>query len=307
MPLSKSALSEAIGPPAVHDSAESYRAAVDRCFFGLGAHRYHNLVELLLVMRRPHLAGKLNLEQLSKVLSDGLAALDDQLIVDVAASFDDLEAVQNDLRRLVEAHRTVQAFLPVYSRYLRSAAHSRAVVAAEAARSLRAARRRVTDTERTVAETTTETERLRVARSGCEEAREVTEQRRRAVLESPAYRDAKSLVEIEERVAHDQDQLGLAERRLEAAQTAHHGAVEDLEQAQRALQQASSETSRAFDDAGAAADVAGVVFSVSRDEIASPGLGPMLRGFSARRHQDISAVRTVLSESGRASSRECGP
>jgi uncharacterized protein (TIGR02680 family) len=303
VPLSKSALSEAIGPSAIHDSAESYRAAVDRCLFGLGAHRYHNLVELLLVMRRPHLAGKLNLEQLSRVLSDGLAALDDQLIVDVAASFDDLEAVQNDLRKLVEAHRTVQAFLPVYSRYLRSAAHSRAVVAAEAVRSLRAAHRRVTDTERTVAETTAEAERLRVARSGCEEAREVTEQRRRAVLESPAYRDAKSLVEIEERVAHDQDQLGLAERRLEAAQTARQGAVEDLEQAQSALRQASSETSRAFDEAGAAADVAGVVFSVSREEIASPGLGPMLRGFSARRHQDISAVRTVLSEADRASSR----
>ena len=199
VPLSRGALTVLLGAGAVHDSAEAHRSAVDRALFGLGAHRFHNLVELLLVLRRPHLAGKLNVDLLSRLLSDGLVALDDQLIADVGASFEDLEAVQRDLRRLRDSHRIVQAFLPTYRTYLRAAARARANLAVDAHRSLRAAHRRVAQGARAVAAAAEELEGVRQARQAGEEAREVADQRRLAVLESPAYRDATSLVEVDGR------------------------------------------------------------------------------------------------------------
>src|SRR5206468_4862896 len=108
-----------------------------------------------------------------------LAALDPQLIADVAASFEDLEAVQRDLRGLQEARRTVDTFLPAYQRYLRAVARTRAITATEADRALRAARRRVTDAGRALVEADGEVERVRLARSSCDERREIAEQRRR--------------------------------------------------------------------------------------------------------------------------------
>jgi uncharacterized protein (TIGR02680 family) len=296
LPLSKAGLAQAVGPSAVYDSADSYRAAVDRALLGLGAHRYRNLVELLLVLRRPHLAGRLNLEQLSKVLSDGLAALDDRLIEDVAASFEDLDAVQDDLRRLQDAHRAVRAFLPVYRHYVRSSARTRAEAATEADRALRAARRRVAETERKVADASEEVEHLQVLRVACDEAREIADHRQRAVIESPSYRDAKSLAEVEDRVAHDEIQLGQAQTRREAAQNEHLAASKESADADEAVRQASAETTGAFDEAGAAADLAGVVWPLSRDQAGSVNLASVLRGFGGRRRQDIQDVRAALAE-----------
>ena len=225
VPLSKSGLAEEIGVDAVYDSAETYRAAVDRALFDLGPHRYRNLVELLLVLRRPHLAGKLNLEHLSKVLSDGLAALDDQLITDVAASFEDLEAVQRDLRRLQEANRTVQSFLPVYRRYLRASARIRAVAATEAAGALRAAKRRVAAAEEALAAADRDAGWIQQALSDCETGRQVAEGRQRAPAGISAYRDASSLVDVEGRAADAERATEEAESRLASAVKEHQDAV----------------------------------------------------------------------------------
>lgn len=296
VPLSRGALVDVLGTNAVPDSAEAYRAAVDRALFGLGPHRYRNLVELLLVLRRPHLAGKLNLEHLSKVLSDGLAALDDRLIVDVAASFEDLEAVQQDLRRLQEAHRTVQAFLPTYRRYLRAVAHARASAATEAERKLRAARRRVNDAERAVASADAEIERVRLARVGCDERREVAEQRQRAVLESPAYLDAKSLIEVSERAADAGRALAQAEELLASASSEADEAAAEAAAADADVREASTGVDHAFAAAGEAADLAGVGWSVARDEVESSELSRVVRGLAVRRRQDVADVRAALSE-----------
>ena len=300
VPLSKGGLTDALGASAVHDSADSYRAAVDRALFGLGAHRYRNLVELLLVLRRPHLAGKLNLEQLSHVLSDGLAALDEQLIGDVAASFDDLEAVQQDLRRLQEAHRTVEVFLPVYRRYLRAVARSRAADAVETARALRAARRRVSEAEKEMVAAADETERLRQAKLACDEDREIAEERQRAVLVSPAYRDAKSLGEIEERLVDDVAQLEQAEHRLTEAEIHRDEAVAARERADHVLRQVSAEADRAFTTVAEAADLAGVPWTLDRDELTRADLARFVRDLGARRRQDISEVRGALAQAEHA-------
>ncbi len=296
VPLSRGALVERIGAGSVHGSAEAYRAAVDRALFGLGAHRYRNLIELLLVLRRPHLAGKLNLEHLSKVLSDGLAALDDQLIADVAASFEDLDAVQRDLGRLQEAHRTVQVFLPVYRRYLRAAARTRALGATEAEGKLRAARRRVAEAEKAVTEAEGEVERVGVTRVGCDERREVAQQRQRAVLESPAYLDAKSLIEVEYRAADVERGVTQAGNRLASANREAEEAGGELAAARAAVIEASTAVDHAFAVVGEAADLAGVGWLLGRHEVESDDLPQMVHGLGLRRSHDIADIREALTE-----------
>ncbi|MBW3642358.1 MAG: TIGR02680 family protein [Actinobacteria bacterium] len=303
VPLPRGRLVEAIGAAAVHDSADAYRSAVDRALFGLGPHRYRNLVELLLVLRRPHLAGKLNLEHLSKVLSDGLAPLDDRLIADVAASFEDLEAVKDDLRRLREAHCSVEAFLPAYRRYLRATARSRATAMTETVRALRGARRRVVEAERALVEAAAEVERLRLARLDCGERREVAGQRQRAVLESPAYLDARSLAEVEERAAENERALAQADHRLAAALEEAGTAGADEHRAEVGMREASTGADLAYAATGQAADQAGVAWPLARDELEAPGLAETARGLGRRRRQDIADVRGVLRDADAAAVR----
>ncbi len=303
VPLSRGGLVEQVGAAAVHDSAEAYRAAVDRALFGLGPHRYRNLVELLLVLRRPHLAGKLNLEHLSRVVSDGLAALDDHLIADVAASFEDLEAVQRDLRRLQDAHRTVQSFLPVYRRYLRATGRVRALVTTEAERALRAARRRVGDAEKGVSAADAEVERVRLARVSCDERREIAEQRHRAVIESPAYLDAKSLVEVEGRAADADAAAGKAGERLATAEDDAEQAADDVTRAEIDARAARTGVDQAFVAVGESADQAGVAWSIAFDDLETDDLQQKVRAFGLMRRQDISDVRAALAEADAESVR----
>ena len=303
VPLSRGALVERAGATNVYDSAETYRAAVDRALFGLGSHRYRNLIELLLVLRRPHLAGKLNLEHLSKVLSDGLAALDDQLIIDVAASFDDLEAVQRDLYRLQEAHRTVQAFLPVYRRYLRATARARALAALEAERVLRSARRRVVDAEKNLETSNAAIEKVRLARIGCDERREVAEQRQRGVLESPAYLDAKSLGEVEGRASDAEVAAAGASQRLGVAEAEVARVAEEALLAESDARAASTAVGLVFAAASAAGDQAGVAWSIARDELESDDLQGTLRAFGVQRRQDVADTRAALANFDAAAAR----
>lgn len=294
VPLSRGALTVLLGAGAVHDSAEAHRSAVDRALFGLGAHRFHNLVELLLVLRRPHLAGKLNVDLLSRLLSDGLVALDDQLIADVGASFEDLEAVQRDLRRLRDSHRIVQAFLPTYRTYLRAAARARANLAVDAHRSLRAAHRRVAQGARAVAAAAEELEGVRQARQAGEEAREVADQRRLAVLESPAYRDATSLVEVDGRAVDAERAQKAAAGRLDDAVAARQESAAVLSTAEEDLTRAVGQVDRSFTAAAETADQAGVVWPLARDGVEIPDLAPTLRGVVVRRRQDLRDVRAAL-------------
>jgi uncharacterized protein (TIGR02680 family) len=217
IPRSKGQLADELGPAAVLDSAESYRDSLDWLLFGVGRHRYGNLLELLVVLRRPHLAGRLDLDRLSKALSDGLSPLDPALVVDVAASFEDLEAVQADLRRMKDAQATVDTFLPVYTGYLRAAARQRAMATVEAERAVRAAERHRAEAETRLEEDRSELGRLRDERVALARSREEVEQRQRAILESPAFRDASGLAEVEARAREAAEEAARAESRLQDA------------------------------------------------------------------------------------------
>ena len=121
-----------------------HRANVDAALFGLGVERYEAMLDLVLTLRRPMLAKDLDPALLSDTLTRGLRPLDDGLLEQVARSFDDLEAMQRDLERLVAADDAAQAFLTDYRGYLRTQAHARADAAIDADVALRTATERRT-------------------------------------------------------------------------------------------------------------------------------------------------------------------
>lgn len=295
IPLARSALIEELGSRNVFDTADAYRTAIDKALFGLGDHRYKNLLELLLVLRRPHLAGKLNLDLLSKVLSDGLAPLDDELIGSVAASFEDLEAVQRDLRRVRHAQKVVQTFLPVYRRYLRAIARARSAAAADADRATKLAERQVREAAAALDEVRDEIRRLDEATRSNANAVEIARQRHRAILDSPAYKDARSLITEEEHLISAERAERRAANALEKAETETAEATGALASAETDVRAATTALDEAFVTAATSADVAGVAWPVSRPDVeATADLRRFLDAGAMQRRADVREVRRAL-------------
>ena len=296
VPLSRGGLLDVLGPGAVFDTADAYRAALDRELFDLGPERFRNLVELLLVLRRPHLAGKLDLDRLSGALSDGLAPLDSGLVAGVAASFDDLEAVQRDLARLQDALASVETFLPTYRRYLRASAKTRAEAVLAAGRDLRAAHKHLAAAAGAAAAADTECESVRAEKARCADDREVAEQRRLAVLDSPAYRDAHSLGEARNRAAESAAVARGAGQRLRAAEESATAAAREADSAADDVRGARAALDRGFATAAAAADAAGVAWTATAADAESPDLDASLRAGAARRREDVRVVVAVRAD-----------
>jgi uncharacterized protein (TIGR02680 family) len=183
----------------VYSTAEDYRIAVDRVLFGLGTARWRTLLDLLLTLRRPHLAGKLDTDHLSFTLSSGLAELDPALIADVAHSFDDLDAMHDELDGVTGALAAVERFLPTYRAHLLGVARERAVLLVDAdqehravSTALRTSERARSDAEVAVADAIALVEANRRERDRIDAEIE-------AIQTSQAFQDAAALAEVEQR------------------------------------------------------------------------------------------------------------
>lgn len=214
VPKGQRQLTESVGPDSVFDTADDFRNAVDRALFGLGGGRYKTLVDLLLTLRRPHLAAKLDTEHLSGTLSAGLAELDPTLIDDVAHSFDDLDAMHVQLEGLTTASHAVERFLPIYRDHLLGIARQRAehLTGAHAEyahldRELATARTERTGTESELVRHTAAVEAARAARRRFDTLIDT-------IKDSPAYQSAVALAEV------DQQARLAAQRAAEAQQLA---------------------------------------------------------------------------------------
>ncbi len=295
VPLTRPQLVDELGRDAVFETAEAYRDAVDRALFGIGRDRYRNLIELVLRLRRPHLAGKLQLEELSRVLSDGLAALDPVMVADVAASFEDLEAVQRDLARLQEAEQVVAAFSEPYVHYLRTVAAGRAAETLAADRARQRCLRERARAERRVVELTEALTALSTQLEANELGEVEADARRRAQLESPAYRDATALNDL---LAHRRDaraavEAAVARRERSAEQLAH--ADQEVQRADQAHHDAAASAERHQRETAAGADRAGIAWTVRLDPPVDPAtLDAELRYGSTERRNDLAAVRVLL-------------
>ncbi|MDX6237493.1 MAG: hypothetical protein QOG10_2308 [Kribbellaceae bacterium] len=121
--LSREKLKDAVdGHGTVFDTATDYRRAVDETLFGLGAHRYEALVNLLIQLRQPQLTKKPDEKLLSRALTEALPPLDPALLSTVADAFRGLDEERETLRGLAEARVAADAFLGHYRRYARVAA-----------------------------------------------------------------------------------------------------------------------------------------------------------------------------------------
>ena len=198
-------------------SAEEYRAVVDRELFGVGPVRYRKLVDLLLVLRRPHLAGKLDPDNVSGTLSAGLAALDPSLITDVARSFDDLEATQQELHDVRTSLAVLERFLPVYVDHLVHHVRRRAAEVVSAHNELRRLRseRSTAEAERVATDETVRVLDAEIAELGRAIAGDDLEIE--AILASPAYRAAGMLDEVGKAAAEAQSPRRAAADRADAA------------------------------------------------------------------------------------------
>ncbi len=302
-PMTRAQLVEALGGAAVYETAEAYRAAVDRALFKVGPERYRHLVDLLLVLRRPHLAGKLQPEELSAVLTQGLPPVPDSLVAEVAASFEDLDAVRSDLSRLHDARRAVDDFCPVYRSYLRTVARSRADGLLEAVRTGRRARTRLTDAERALERAVADLGTLEQAREESGRWLTLAEERLRAVLESPAFRDAAALATLADQASDARKRDDGATEMLEEATLTRDGAATEAECATRDLHAADAAVDRLFGESARAADTAGVSWSARRDDLSGTGLGAALRSPATFRLDEIGLVRRAIEAAHSASQR----
>lgn len=293
-PLTRKQLAEQIGSDAIVDRPVEYRAAIDARMFGLGVQRYDQLINLILTLRRPQLAKNLDPRGLSQALTDGLRPLDDQLILDAARSFSDMEEVGRTLDGLVQADTATRRFVDVYRKYLavqaktdvdqvrtRLDAVTNASTALFAATALRTRR----ENDRAEAETR------------AEEADRAYEQAiadRENLQRSSAYEGKQQLDDLADAVRRlETSAAAHRDKAAEAAQTLQRRA-EEAERAADAVRTAAAALVRGEDAVRAAAEDAGIEWTPPGADGRGDQFTAAIRGHAEERDADVRAVRKAV-------------
>ncbi|MFC9872279.1 TIGR02680 family protein [Nocardia salmonicida] len=293
-PLTRKQLAEQIGSDAIVDRPVEYRAAIDARMFGLGVQRYDQLINLILTLRRPQLAKNLDPRGLSQALTDGLRPLDEQLILDAARSFSDMEEVGRTLDGLVQADTATRRFVDVYRKYLavqaktdvdqlrtRLDAVTNASTALFAATALRTRR----ETDRTEAETRAE---------NADHAYEQAIADRENLQRSSAYEGKQQLDDLADAVRRLE--TSAAAHRDKAAEAAHtlQRRAEEASRATEAVRTAAAALVRGEDAVRAAAEEAGIEWTAPGADGRGDQFTAAVRGHAEERDADVRAVRKAL-------------
>ncbi|GLW62400.1 hypothetical protein Arub01_06440 [Actinomadura rubrobrunea] len=255
--LSREKLREAVeGRGMVYDKASDYRRAVDETLFGLGAHRYEALVNLLIQLRQPQLSKRPDERLLSRALTEALPPLSPTLIATVAEAFRGLDEEREALRSLNEARTAAEAFLRHYRRYARIAAKraaadprqtnsryerlNRDLATAESERE--AAERELAEARRLLEDLQAEKKRL--------------EARLQALRESPQMRDARRIEEAKREADRRNEHADHLERERAERLTEVDRRRTRAEEARVRREQAEQAAAAASERAAAAADQA---------------------------------------------------
>ncbi|MFU8840765.1 MAG: TIGR02680 family protein [Nitriliruptoraceae bacterium] len=293
-PRTKKALAAALGDGVVLERASEHRRRVDEVLFGLGPERYEAMLDLVLTLRRPMLAKDLDPKSLSETLSRGLRPLDEDLIEQVARSFDDLEAVQRDLDRLIAADEATAAFVTDYRGYLRTQARYRADRAIDAVADQRAAEQR-RDAAAQALDGTRAEEAMAEAEATAIDVRLATGRARRDALKaSDAFRTAAQLQHLEQAVRDLEEERQRAEVRASHAVEAATQAAADHQRAADDLRRADAEVARLVPRVLSSATAAGVVWTEEDGAAAPEEVRQRIAGRAAARHADLDAVREAL-------------
>ncbi|MGB6051571.1 MAG: TIGR02680 family protein, partial [Rhodococcus sp. (in: high G+C Gram-positive bacteria)] len=260
-PLTKKQLAEQLGTDAITDRPVDYRAAIDARMFGLGAQRYDQLINLILTLRRPQLAKNLDPKGLSQALTDGLRPLDDQLVLEAARSFSDMEEVGRALEGLTQADRAARNFVGVYSKYLRVQARSdvdqvarrlEAVTHATTAHFAAAALK-----ERRLAERVAAEHRFDEAERALDQA--IAD--RETLQRSSAYEGKQQLDDLAESAAKLKVSAAQQSERARKAQSDLEQRSTEAARASAALRDCAAALTRAEDELQIAAEDAGIVWA----------------------------------------------
>ncbi|MEU6185595.1 TIGR02680 family protein [Nocardia sp. NPDC047038] len=293
-PFTRKQLAEQIGTDSIVDRPVDYRNAIDARMFGLGTQRYDQLINLILTLRRPQLAKNLDPRGLSQALTDGLRPLDEQLILDAARSFSDMEEVGRTLEGLVHADTATRAFVEVYRKYLavqaktdvdqvraRLDAVTHASTALFAATALRERR----ETERATAEARAE---------DADRAYEQAIADRENLQRSSAYEGKQQLDDLADAVRRLETSAGVhADKALKSRQTLDQR-TQEAERARTAVRTAAAALARGEDDLRAAAEEAGIAWTPLPESTRAEQLTAAVRGHAEERDVDVRAVRKAV-------------
>lgn len=295
-PRTRRDLVDELGEGAVVDRASEHRRRVDEALFGLGEERYEAMLDLVLTLRRPMLAKDLDPRLLSETLTRGLRPLDDDLLEQVARSFDDLEAVQRDLERLVTAEEATRTFVTDYRGYLRTQARARADDAIDAAAARRRAEERRTGAARALDEARAAETLAEAEASATADRLAAGRARRDALRASEGFRTAGQLEHLEQAVRDLDGEAARADARVQEAAAAVEVATEEHDRAAAAVARAASEVERLGPRVLASAEGAGVAWSAADADDDEEAVRQRVRGRVTARRADLDAVRSALAE-----------
>ncbi|WP_067666384.1 TIGR02680 family protein [Nocardia miyunensis] len=293
-PLTRKQLAEQIGTDALTDRPVDYRSAIDARMFGLGVQRFDQLINLILTLRRPQLAKNLDPRGLSQALTDGLRPLDEQLILDAARSFSDMEEVGRTLEGLVQADTATRAFVGVYRKYLAVQAKSDAdqvrgridtVTHGSTALFAATALRERREGERTAAE-----ERAEAADRAYEQA--LTD--RETLQRSSAYEGKQQLDDLADAVRRLETSAAVHRDKATKARQAADQRAEEAERARAAVESATATLSRGEDELRTAAEEAGIAWSALPEQARAEQLTTTVRSHAEERDADVRTVRQAL-------------
>lgn len=291
-PLTRGRLAEELGGTAVHEGAEEHRRIVARDVLGIDTDQLGKLNGLIRALRRPQLAGKLNLDELSAVLSSGLPVVAPSTLDDIAASLDDLERVQHELASVRGALATVDAFLPAYRTYLTGEARLRCEAVLTRDRQLLLERRDLARRHKRHAELTERDAALRAQRSETENAQVAAAAERDALKDSARFKDAQAL-EHEEAHATDLEAASAAARARGVDSAAEAERLGDRATAtEQEAAKAETNADRSLRETMDRADGVGATWSLDVDAQTDPGeLRPAVDVMVSERRSAIVAVR----------------
>ncbi|MEU2004420.1 TIGR02680 family protein [Rhodococcus sp. NPDC019627] len=294
-PLTKKQLGEQIGTDCLTDRPVDYRAAIDARMFGLGAERYDQLINLILTLRRPQLAKNLDPKGLSQALTDGLRPLDEQLVLEAARSFSDMEEVGRALEGLAAADGATQRFIGVYTKYLRQQARSDVD---QLAGRLDAVENGITALRETAAEQTRSREAREAAEQGFIDAERALDQATEnldALKRSTAYEGRTQLDDLAQAVATLEKATEQQVDKAAKARATLSQRTEEAERADAAVAKLVEALARAEDELHVAAEDAGITWTPLPAGARSDQLTAALHGHAEERDGDVRAVRAALS------------
>ncbi|MBJ8345626.1 TIGR02680 family protein [Antrihabitans sp. YC2-6] len=293
-PLTRRQLSDELGSDAIVDRPVDYRAAIDARLFGLGTQRYDQLINLILTLRRPQLAKNLDPKGLSQALTDGLRPLDEQLVLDAARSFSDMEEVARTLEGLVAADNAAKRFVEIYAKYLgvqaktdidqvarRLTSVEHATTAVFAAKALRQRR----EGERVAAD-----ERLDAADRALDHATGD----RDTLLRSSAYEGKQQLDDLAEAVRKLELSVTQQADKARKAQESLAQRTIDVDRTRTGIREAAAALARSDQELEKAAAEAGISWTAPPSHARADQIMAAVRAHAEQRDGDIRAVRKAL-------------